>query len=78
MEFRWIVFLLALVFGISLGSQEGSAQGNSTLIEVGEMAPDFSMRGATRYGVLEDPVRLSDLRGETVVLAFFFRVRTRG
>ena len=78
MEFRWIVFFLALVFGISLGSQEVSAQGNSTLIEVGEMAPDFSMRGATRYGVLEDPVRLSDLRGETVVLAFFFRVRTRG
>ena len=78
MEFRWIVFFLALVVGISLGSQEVSAQGNSTLIEVGEMAPDFSMRGATRYGVLEDPVRLSDLRGETVVLAFFFRVRTRG
>ena len=78
MEFRWIVFFLALGFGISLGSQEVSAQGNSTLIEVGEMAPDFSMRGATRYGVLEDPVRLSDLRGETVVLAFFFRVRTRG
>ena len=34
MEFRWIVFFLALVFGISLGSQEVSAQGNSTLIEV--------------------------------------------
>lgn len=77
MGFRWTAFVLALVFG-NYGPQEVKAQENSTLIEVGEMAPDFSMGGATRYGVLQDPVRLSDLRGETVVLAFFFRVRTRG
>lgn len=48
------------------------------LLEVGEMAPDFALPGATRYGLLEEPVRLSDYEGETVVLAFFFRVRTRG
>ena len=42
------------------------------------LAPDFTVTGATRYGVLQDPVRLSDLRGEVVVLAFFFRARTRG
>jgi peroxiredoxin len=42
------------------------------------MAPDFALQGATRYGVLQEPVRLSDYRGDTVVLAFFFRVRTRG
>jgi len=42
------------------------------------MAPDFELTGATRHGVLQDGVRLSDYRGETVVLAFFFRVRTRG
>jgi len=47
-------------------------------LEVGAVAPDFELPGATRYGVLRDPVRLSDLRGKTVVLAFFFRVRTRG
>ena len=29
-------------------------------------------------GVLDEPVRLSDYRGETVVLAFFFRVRGGG
>jgi peroxiredoxin len=28
--------------------------------------------------VLRDPVRLSDLRGKTVVLAFFYRARTKG
>lgn len=50
----------------------------ANLLAVGEMAPDFALPGATRYGLLEDPVRLADYRGETVVLAFFFRARTRG
>jgi len=47
-------------------------------LEVGAVAPDFSMPGATRYGTLRNPVRLSDYRGKTVVLAFFFKARTRG
>ncbi len=55
-----------------------SAEADAQLLEAGEMAPDFELPGATRFGVLKDPVRLSDYRGETVVLAFFFRVRTRG
>lgn len=45
---------------------------------VGQMAPDFSLTGATRYGRLASPVKLSDFRGETVVIAFFVRARTRG
>jgi hypothetical protein len=47
-------------------------------LEVGVMAPDFELTGATRFGILRDPVRLGDYRGKTVVLAFFFRARTRG
>jgi hypothetical protein len=47
-------------------------------LEVGVDAPDFALSGATRHGVLRDPVRLSDYKGKTVVLAFFFRARTRG
>lgn len=46
--------------------------------EVGAMAPDFTIAGATRYGLLRDSVRLSDFRGQTVVLAFFFKARTKG
>ena len=46
--------------------------------KVGTVAPDFSLPGATRYGLLKNPVRLSDYKGETVVLAFFFKARTRG
>jgi peroxiredoxin Q/BCP len=46
--------------------------------EVGALAPDFALPGATRYGTLKDPVRLSDFRGKTVVLAFFYKARTKG
>jgi len=46
--------------------------------EVGTMAPDFTIAGATRFGLLRDSVRLSALRGQTVVLAFFFQARTKG
>ncbi len=49
-----------------------------TVLDSGQVAPDFSLTGATRFGVLKDPVRLSAFRGKTVVLAFFFRARTRG
>jgi hypothetical protein len=45
---------------------------------VGAMAPDFTLPGATRYGLLKAPVHLSDYRGQTVVLAFFYQARTKG
>lgn len=47
-------------------------------LEVGTVAPDFTLSGATRYGVLRTPIHLSDFKGKTVVLAFFFKARTRG
>ncbi len=49
-----------------------------TVLDTGVVAPDFSLTGATRFGILREPVRLSDFRGKTVVLAFFFKARTRG
>lgn len=45
---------------------------------VGSVAPDFTLVGATRYGLLKNAVRLSDFRGQTVVLAFFYQARTKG
>jgi len=45
---------------------------------VNDVAPDFALGGATRYGLLKTPVRLSDYRGRTVVLAFFYQARTKG
>ena len=47
-------------------------------LEIGQMAPDFALIGSTRYGVLRDSVRLSSLRGQTVVLAFFYKARSKG
>jgi hypothetical protein len=75
------ILLTGLLTGglLMAGGQEAEAQeAGAGLLEVGAMAPDFALPGATRYGELDDLVRLSDYEGETVVLAFFFRVRTRG
>ena len=47
-------------------------------LDVGDSAPDFRAPGATRYGLLRDPVALSDFSGKTVVLAFFYKARTKG
>ena len=46
--------------------------------KVGDMAPDFQLVGATSYGILRDQIKLENYRGNTVVLAFFFKARTRG
>ena len=47
-------------------------------LAVGAEAPDFTLLGATRYGVLKTPVHLSYFKGKTVVLAFFYKARTKG
>jgi hypothetical protein len=44
---------------------------------VGTDAPDFTLPSATKDGVA-GPLTLSGLRDQTVVIAFFFRARTRG
>src|SRR5438477_12268634 len=68
---------LALAAPCALVAQQPAPTGPQPP-EVGQMAPDFVMSGASRYGVLRDSIRLSDLRGQTVVLAFFVKARTRG
>ncbi len=65
--------LLAGALGATLPSA-GSAQ----FLPVGAEAPNITFEGATRHGVIEGQKQLSDYAGETVVLAFFFRARTRG
>ena len=77
---RRLLTATALAAACAMGAPDGAAaqETGDGLIEVGAMAPDFELTGATRHGVLRDKFRLSDYRGETVVLAFFFRVRTRG
>ena len=47
-------------------------------LKVGDMAPDFTLPASTKDGVSPLPVHLADLRGQTVVLAFFAKARTGG
>jgi cytochrome oxidase Cu insertion factor (SCO1/SenC/PrrC family) len=55
------------------------AQGDApTPLEVGTEAPAFALPGSTAEGMAPELVHLSDFKGKTVVLAFFFKVRTKG
>jgi len=67
--------IATLVAGLALSAGTLAAQ---EPLDVGAAAPEFALVGATRDGVLPDSVRLSDFAGKTVVLAFFYRVRTPG
>jgi hypothetical protein len=67
-----------LLASAASGQQPQQPAAQPVGLAVGELAPDFTISGATRYGVLRDPVRLSDFRGQTVVLAFFPKARTKG
>lgn len=70
----------AAVLLIALAAVPANAQQvlHSPSPAVGDLAPDFTLPAATRYGLLRDPVKLSDFRGSTVVLAFFYQARTKG
>jgi hypothetical protein len=71
---RGTILAAALVaFGVSSACAQQTPP-----LEVGAIAPDFALPGSTRYGLLRAPVRLSDFRGKTVILAFYYRSRTRG
>jgi peroxiredoxin Q/BCP len=79
---RSALFATALMVATSAGAfaQQAQPQPGSAAFapDTGKMAPDFSLAGATRFGLLKDPVKLSDYRGQTVVLAFFPKARTKG
>jgi peroxiredoxin Q/BCP len=47
-------------------------------LAIGDSAPDFTLPVGTRDGILPLPARLRDFRGQTVVLAFFYKARTGG
>ena len=78
----------SLILALALATTAGSAAAQQATSpapaaapggpQVGDMAPDFALPGATRYGLLQQPVKLSDLRGQTVVVAFFPKARTSG
>lgn len=72
----------ALVAGLFAAGGAGpvfaQTPAEASFLAPGTAAPDITVTGATRWGLIQDPVRLSDFRGKTVVLAFFPAARTRG
>jgi peroxiredoxin len=68
----------ALVAGAPAGGCAQQTQQAQAFLPTGTEAPDVSFTAATRYGMLAEPVRLSQFHGQTVVIAFFFRARSPG
>ena len=71
-------FAAGMLAAPALAQQPAPPPPQATPLAVGAEAPDFTLPAATMAGVSARPVRLSDYRGKTVVLAFFFRARTKG
>jgi hypothetical protein len=72
---------LALLLATPALAQQPSAPAAASAraaLAVGRTAPDFALPGATRFGLLRDPVRLSDYHGKTIILALFPKARTKG
>ena len=72
-----VVLAVAAIAPSSVGAQVAPAAA-LTPLKVGEMAPDFTVTVVTAAGVAAKPFKLSEHKGETVVLAFFPKARTRG
>jgi peroxiredoxin Q/BCP len=74
MSIRIAAGALAAVALVAMGTGRLPAQSP----KVGDVAPDFTLKGSTREGLLPKPIHLADFRGQTVVLAFFPKARTKG
>jgi len=72
------VSLMVAAASMAVAQQQPAPGSAATAPNVGQMAPDFTLPGASRYGLLKEAVKLSDLRGQTVVVAFFPAARTKG
>ena len=66
---------VALAIGVP---SVGGAQQAEVGPKVGDVAPDFTLRGVTKDGPMKEAITLSSYKGNTVVLAFFFKARTKG
>jgi peroxiredoxin Q/BCP len=68
----------ALATSVTMAHAQTPAPPPVTGLKVGDMAPDFTLKGSTKDGLLAKPIHLAELRGQTVVLAFFPKARTKG
>ena len=73
---------LALAAGAGVAAAQGGGAPAPNLADLapkaGDVAPDFTLPGSTKDGLLPKPVHLADLKGQVVVLAFYPKARTAG
>jgi peroxiredoxin Q/BCP len=85
-KFSLIAALAATVASVPAFAQNPAAPAAAAVtppapppeIDVGRIAPDFTIHVADSAGVRTEPVRLSSLRGKVVVLAFYPADRSSG
>ncbi len=77
MSFRSRVVSRVAVLAAAIATVPAFA-GAQTALKVGDVAPDFTVTTVTAKGVDAKPFKLSEHKGETVVLAFFPKARTSG
>jgi cytochrome oxidase Cu insertion factor (SCO1/SenC/PrrC family) len=74
MNRRSVLLAVAVAMTVGLAARQAQAP---TPLAVGVEAPAFTLPSATQAGVGK-AVSLLDFRGQTVVLAFFYKARTGG
>lgn len=72
------VAVAALTFAAAVSGASSAAAQAPVALKVGDVAPDFTVTAVTAAGVNAKPFKLSEHKGETVVLAFFPKARTSG
>jgi peroxiredoxin Q/BCP len=74
------VIVKSIAIGLAVTALVAAAAGRllAQTPKVGDLAPDFTLKGSTKDGLLPKPIHLADFRGQTVVLAFFPKARTKG
>jgi peroxiredoxin Q/BCP len=81
-RFSLVAAAVALLLPVAAAGAQSSAAGadaaKPAAPEVGSVAPDFTAPWADASGAWAAPVRLSDLRGKVVVLAFYPLDRSSG
>ncbi len=69
---------MAAAVALAVAPSVAVAQQAESGHKVGDVAPDFTLRGVTMDGPMKEAIKLSSYKGNTVVLAFFFKARTKG
>jgi peroxiredoxin len=70
--------VIAALAAMTLAATADAQRPSFTPLAVGADAPAFMLKGAAKDGLLPAQVNLLDFRGQTVVLAFFYKARTGG